>query len=261
MKQFNIDMLPCELKREIGTASFTVVTIGESGAKTFLLKSRQNMYLKVMPKALEKSLSSEAAISRWLSGRLSVPEVIAFTEDNENEYLLTSEIKGVPSCDPSFKGSMPMLVKLLAEGLRMIHGVDTEGCPFDRGLDVRVKEAENRIKNGLVNEDKFDEIRHGRKADHLYREMMATRPSYEELVYTHGDYCLPNIIINNGVVSGFVDLGRGGVADRYQDLALAARSLAFNFDKKWIPLLFREYGVDNIDYERIEFYQLMDEFS
>lgn len=261
MEQFNIDMLPCELKSEIGTASFTVVTIGESGAKTFLLKSKQNMYLKVMPKILERSLSREAGISRWLAGKLPVPEVIALTEDNENEYLLTSEIKGAPSCDPSFADSMPMLVKLLAEGLRMVHGVDTEGCPFDRSLDVRVKEAEYSVKNRLVNEDKFDEIRRGRKAGDLYRELMATRPSYEELVFTHGDYCLPNIIINNGAVSGFIDMGRGGVADRYQDLALAARSLAFNFDKKWIPHLFSEYGIDNIDYDRIEFYQLMDEFN
>ncbi len=261
MNEFNIDMLPRELTSEIEGSSFLRITIGESGAKTFLLKNKQNRYLKIMPKILNRSLSGEAEILRWLYGKLPVPEVIAFTEDNENEYLLTGEIKGILSCDPSYKDNMPEIVHLLAEGLKMIHGLNIAGCPFDRSLDVKVKEAEYRVKNGLVNEDKFDAVRMGRKAYDLFRELTATRPSNEELVFTHGDYCLPNIIISNGTISGFIDLGRGGIADRYQDLALAARSLAFNFDEKWIPLLFKEYDIESIDYDRMEFYQLMDEFS
>ncbi len=94
----------------------------------------------------------------------------------------------------------------------------------------------------------------------MFQELLATKPANEDLVFTHGDYCLPNIIINNGDISGFIDWGRGGIADRYQDLALAARSLAYNFDAEWIKLLFKEYGIENIDYSKIEYYKLLDEF-
>lgn len=53
---------------------------------------------------------------------------------------------------------------------------------------------------------------------------------------------------------------RAGISDRYQDLAIAARSLANKFDAKWVPLLFKDYGIENIDYSKLEFYKLLDEF-
>jgi aminoglycoside phosphotransferase len=59
-------------------------------------------------------------------------------------------------------------------------------------------------------------------------ELMETRPGHEDLVFTHGDYCLPNIILKDGKLSGFVDIGRARLADRYQDLGIAFRSLEYN---------------------------------
>jgi aminoglycoside phosphotransferase len=61
-------------------------------------------------------------------------------------------------------------------------------------------------------------------------------------------------------VSGFVDWSRAGVADRYQDLALAARSLASNFGPGYEPLLWEAYGLDRSDTAKVAYYQLLDEF-
>lgn len=92
----------------------------------------------------------------------------------------------------------------------MIHSVDIKNCPFDQRLSIKLKEAEYRMVNGLVDEYDFDDIQQKKKAVDLFQKLLTTKPANEDLVFTHGDYCLPNIIINNGDISGFIDWGRGG---------------------------------------------------
>ncbi|MBT3785044.1 hypothetical protein HOF92_08705 [bacterium] len=45
-------------------------------------------------------------------------------------------------------------------------------------------------------------------------------------------------------IVGFIDLSRAGVSDRYQALALAWRSIRYNFGAGFDDLLFEEYGVE-----------------
>src|SRR5437899_2886470 len=60
-----------------------------------------------------------------------------------------------------------------------------------------------------------------------FEQLKRSRPRYEDLVLVHGDSCFPNILLDSKslAVNGFVDWGHSGIADRYQDLALAARSI------------------------------------
>jgi len=80
---------------------------------------------------------------------------------------------------------------------------------------------------------------------------MENKPSYEP-VLTHGDFCLPNILIKNGKLSGFIDLGKTGTGDRWMDIALCYRSLKHNADGTWSgkvypdirpEVLFEELGI------------------
>jgi len=62
-------------------------------------------------------------------------------------------------------------------------------------------------------------------------------------------------------VTGLVDCGRAGVGDRHQDLALAMRSLAFNFGADTVATFLSAYGGAPIDPRALEFFTILDEFS
>ena len=75
----------------------------------------------------------------------------------------------------------------------MIHSIPVDQCPFDGTLANDIEAARFNVVNGLVDEDDFDDVRQGRSAEDLFRELLINRPAEEDLVFTHGDYCLPNM--------------------------------------------------------------------
>ena len=196
----------------------------------------------------------------WLQGRLPVPEVVRYETDDRKEYLLLTALPGRDAA--SLTGDEPNenIVRLLATGLRMIHSLPVAECPFDMTLAGVIEEARYNVFNGFVNEADFDEIRLGCSAAELFAELLSKRPGKEDLVFTHGDYCLPNVIIDGKEVAGFVDWGSAGVADRYKDIALVLRSLERNTGED-LALSFSEaYGLSSPDAEKVAYYKLLDEF-
>lgn len=238
------------------------INIGESGAEVYFMEheTKENFYLKRQPAGWRETLAAEMDKMVWLDGKLPVPRVLGFAANDGYEYLLMSEVEGRTGADTFICEHPEEFLPVIARGLRMIHAVDPSFCPFDERLPVKMAEAQYRARNGLVHEKDFDAIWQGYSADRLYTELVAVKPTTEDLVFTHGDYCMPNIIIKNGEISGFIDWGRAGISDRYQDLALAARSIVRNYGKEWIPLFFEAYGLEKMDEAKVSFYQLLDEF-
>ncbi|MDI6893297.1 MAG: aminoglycoside 3'-phosphotransferase [Bacillota bacterium] len=245
------------------THTWQQVALGASLCQVFDLMPHGGgpcVYLKVSGPTSGCQVRRERDRLVWLRGRIPIPEVLGYVEYAGRQYLLTTGIAGVPASDPSLGGNLPRLVSLLAEGLKLIHAVPFEHCPFDARLEVEVVRAHGRMVAGLADEEDFDPVRKGKTARELYDMLIETRPAREDLVFTHGDYCLPNVIINDGEISGFVDLGSAGVGDRYRDLALAARSIGGNLGLRWVRPFFQAYGIHDPDWARVEFYQLLDEF-
>ena len=85
------------------------------------------------------------------------------------------------------------------------------------------------------------------------------------MTFTHGDYCLPNVFIDGITVTGFIDVDRGGLADKWQDITLCVRSLGYNLREadqtekdQYIRLLFSCLSVEP-NWEKIDYYILLDE--
>ena len=174
------------------------------------------------------------------------------------------------ACDSKCLEKPRELIVCLAEGLKMFWEIKDTDCQYRCDLDKKLEMARYNIKNGLVDIENMEPETFGEKGfqspEELLNWLILNRPE-EELVLSHGDYCLPNIFIENGKISGFIDLGKTGWADKYQDIALCYRSLKHNFNgdyggKKYEGydpnLLFKELGIDP-NWDKIHYYILLDE--
>jgi aminoglycoside 3'-phosphotransferase-2 len=263
--------LPPPLAADLGKHSRTEIQTGESGDSVFRFDrpGASTVYLKAGPIASgsrERRLFEEAERLGWMHAvGLPVPAVLQYHEWKGHEYLLLTAVPGVDASTPRPPEQHEAVVSALAAGLRLLHGTNISACPFDQSRRVRLAAAEARVRAGLVQENDFDETRLGTSARDLYAALQATPAPAEERRFTHGDYCLPNVLLledgSGGFrVSGFVDCANAGVADPYQDLALAARSVAGNFGEHLVPTLFAKYGLEHPDQAKLAYYQLLDEF-
>lgn len=77
-------------------------------------------------------------------------------------------------------------------------------------------------------------------------------PEKDEPVLIHGDYCLPNVMLDNWRFSGFIDVGGGGVGDRHIDLYWGCWSIQYNLkDSRWCSRFLDAYGREAIDPEKL----------
>jgi aminoglycoside 3'-phosphotransferase-2 len=235
----------------IGKSAFSVYRLAKPGKPT--------LFLKVSTVEDAPELKTECDCLNWLTRRASVPRVLEFDIEGESAYLLTEALPGCNAmgASPDFWSRISVQV---ASQLRRLHSLDAEQCPFDRTLDRVVSLAATRAASGQVDESDFDAERLGCSAMELLDSLYRERPNFEDIVVTHGDPCLANMIFDNGSFSGFVDCGRCGGADRHQDLALAHRSIEGNFGSSVAEDFLRAYGLDRVDTEKLSYYRLLDEF-
>ena len=250
--------LPPALRRVLPAARWERVTEGESGASVW----RSTRYVvKVQPRTLypASTLLHERERLRWFAGRLPVPQVVAYEDDGEQEYLAMTRLPGIPMSHPDAALHPERMVNLLARALRELHALPVRDCPFNMSLGVRLKFARERVAAGVVDEGDFDAERQGQSAVSLFNELARTRPASEDLVVTHGDACLPNFIVQGEYVEGLIDLGRAGIADRHADLALAWRSTRRNLGATSAGMLLDLYGRELVDEGKLEYYVVLDE--
>lgn len=74
-----------------------------------------------------------------------------------------------------------------------------------------------------------------------------------------GDMGDSNIFVKDGKVSGFIDLGRSGRADKWYDIAFCVRSIREDIgEEQYVELFFDLLGIKP-DWEKIKYYILLDE--
>ena len=214
-------------------------------------------YLKLAPEDAYPSLADESARMVWVANHLPVPTVVESGSRNGVAWLLTTALPGVDATDPGLRDDPGALVRVLATGLRRFHDVPIVSCPFDFRLSTALRHVARRLDEGRIDPARDFHPEHAHlDAAEAVALLHTSRPASQDLVVCHGDFCLPNVMVQDGRASGFLDLGELGVADRWWDLAVATWSVTWNLGPGHEALFLATYGVSP-DEERIRFFRLL----
>lgn len=256
--------IPNSIKNIIDNQKYEVDNVGMSSSNILLFPDKVLKIQNVCEEA-----DNELQAMQWLEGRLSVPKVIAHEKENRKNYLLMTKAAGKMACDESYMNNPERLTSLLAQALKTLWQVDISDCPLDWSLDRKLKAAQNAVENNLVDTENVESDTYGENGfkdpEDLLRWLKVNRPE-EEKVLSHGDFCLPNVYIENNTFT-YIDLGRTGIADRWCDIALCYRSLLHNYSGKYGGKAYPKYDPNMIfnelglvpDWKKIRYYILLDE--
>ena len=193
-------------------------------ARVWYLEAGEGLYLKTAPSG---KLRTEAEMTRFFHRKGLGPEVLEYCS-GETDWLLTRAVPGEDCTHRQYLSDPRRLCDTTAHLLRQLHETDISGCPV---MD-RCGDHWNAARRGYQKKQWEPELFAGIWAFSSMEEAWAlaeaNRNSLKNEVLLHGDYCLPNVMLDNWQFSGFIDLGSGGVGDRHFDLLWGSWTLKFN---------------------------------
>ncbi len=193
--------------------------------------------------------------------------------------------RGEPATSIEYRVDAERTVRLLADVLARLHAVELgpverSGArrPDDivRDLDRAVTPGVDAPRERATAADDpaevappstrsrsaaYAHISDGRLLEILRDGAETARERGDDPVLTHGAPTLANLRCDRGTAVGLVEWSRVAVADRYRDLAVAARSVATDLAPILVPVLFEHYGADTPDGVRLDWYALAAELS
>lgn len=255
---------PDAIKQRTAGKDFTLDRSGLSGASVALYAE---MVLKCEPVSEESE--NGLAMLQWLDGKIPVPRVLETAEAEGFRWILMTRIPGSMSCDDAWRSNPERLVRVLAQAMKQLWTVDISDCPVDQSAESKLRRARERLEHGqfdfdLVDPETFGDD--GFDSPAALLDWLTEHRPVPDRVLTHGDFCLPNLFLEDWNLSGFLDLGRSGAGDRWSDIAICWRSLRDNFGGHYgeaVPgfhpdSLFDALGIEKNE-EKLRYYLLMDE--
>lgn len=219
-------------------------------ARVIYIQRDGGYFLKSAPAG---SLKREAELTRFFHQKGLATEVLCYLSQSadtphERDWMLTRRVPGEDCTHGDYLADPERLCDLWGVLLRSLHEMPTDGCPVPDHTANYLRTAEEGYRIGRYDASLFpdnwgyasaeDAIAVVRREGHLLRT--------DTLL--HGDYCLPNVMLDGWKFSGFIDVGNGGVGDRHVDLFWGAWTLFFNLKTD----IYRDRFLDAYGRDKIE---------
>ena len=213
-------------------------------ARVYFLDADGGLYLKT---AARGSLRKEALMDDYFFRKgLGAPEVVKYIS-GERDWLLISRVPGEDCTHNDYLSDPKRLCDLLAIKLRELHETDFSDCPILNHTENYLATADRNFHAGAYDTSLFPDNWGYKCAEEAWQALEKGKHLLATDTLLHGDYCLPNVMLDNWSFSGFIDLGNGGVGDRHVDLFWGAWTLNFNLGTdEFRRRFFDAYGRDRV---------------
>ena len=205
-------------------------------------------------------MKNEEIMTNYFASKKLSSRVVSYIS-NEKDWLVTERVKGEDCTFKAYLDNPEKLCDTIADLLRMLHEVDFSDCPIKDRNKTYFDTVDENYKKGVFDPSFMVGVG-GLDIDQAYKYVCERKHCFESDVLLHGDYCLPNIMLDDFKFSGFIDLGNGGVGDRHIDLFWGAWTLAFNLKTdRYRQRFFDCYGREKIDEEKIKTVSVIETFG
>lgn len=129
------------------------------------------------------------------------------------------------------------------------------------GADAFLKEADDATRAGILKQTgRYLSLLHKTKVEDcpfvFYDE---NNEMHNDIVFGHGDFVLPNVIVNESYITGSVDVINIGMRDRYVDIASMAKSIEGNLGAGYIDHFYEGYRISGeVDEDKLEYFKTHD---
>jgi len=219
-------------------------------ARVYFIERDGGYYLK---RAAAGTLAREAQMTEYFNRKGLGANVLNYLSLGEFDWLLTEAVRGEDCTHDTYKSDPKRLCDLLAVKLRELHELDFSDCPVQDRMSEYIALAERNFNAGNYSTEHFPDNFGYRSAEEEYTALQMGKNELKNEVLLHGDYCFPNVMLDEWRFSGFIDLGNGGVGDRHDDLFWVAWSLGFNLGTdEYRERFFDAYGRDKIIEDKLK---------
>ncbi|MDE6529155.1 MAG: aminoglycoside 3'-phosphotransferase [Lachnospiraceae bacterium] len=235
--------MPHDIQRFVSGANIYDTSCSPK-AKVYFIDKGNGYYLKCSDRGM---LEKESQMTEYFYSKGFGAEVLNYISNN-SDWLLTTAVIGEDCVHERYLMDPKRLCDTIAYELRKLHETDYSDCPIPDRTAEYLAGAEKNYCTGNYHKSHFPDRFGYRSAKEAYDVLVAGKDALQSKVLLHGDYCLPNIILNNWNLSGFIDVGNGGVGDRHIDIFWGVWSLGFNLKtNKYHERFLDAYGRDKAD--------------
>ena len=213
-------------------------------AKVYFIDKDGGFYLKT---AQVGTLEKEAKLTQFFHEKGLSAQVLAY-EQTQQDWLLTRRIPGEDCLHAQYTDDPKRLSELTGTLLRSLHETDIAGCPVPDRTGIYIENAVRNYYSENYDATLFPDNWGYASAQEAFAVVKEFSSALKTDTLLHGDYCLPNILLDNWHFTGFIDLDCAGAGDRHIDLFWGVWTLQFNLKTDAYGDRFLDaYGRDRVD--------------